>query len=133
MAINPQLAGVLLVGAIGVAVFSFLSVSTWASQRRREREAYYQSLTFRKIAQSQGAGGNSALEFLREEERIGARRRREGHKLGGLVTIAVGIGLMIFLAAVDRGDREPAYLLGVIPLLIGGALLVYAYLLGPKE
>jgi len=61
-----------------VAVFSFVAVAAWASERRREREAYYKSETLKKIAESQGPGSSSALELLREEERIEARRRREG-------------------------------------------------------
>jgi len=40
---------------------------------------------------------------------------------------------MVFIKAVDRGDPDPAYLVGLIPLLIGVALLAYTYLLAPKE
>ena len=116
-----------------VAVFSFVAVATWASERRQEREAYYKSEMLKKIAESQSAGATSALDFLREEEKISARRRREGQKLGGLITAGVGIGMMIFLAGVGRKDPEPAYLMGLIPLLIGIALMVYAYWLAPKE
>ncbi len=118
----------LSVGA--VALFSFVALASWSDARRREREAYYRSETLKKIAETQGAGGNAALEFLREEERNAAHRRREGVKLGGLITMAVGIGLMVFLLRVER--REPAYMVGLIPLLVGGALLGYAYFLAPK-
>jgi peptidoglycan/LPS O-acetylase OafA/YrhL len=116
-----------------VALFSFIAVATWSAERRREREAYYKSETLKKIAESQGSGAASALEFLREEERIASRRRREGQKLGGLITTAVGIALMILIAGVNRNDSEPAYLAGLIPLLVGVALLVYGYFLAPKE
>ncbi|HXZ20384.1 MAG TPA: hypothetical protein VEG63_10570 [Candidatus Acidoferrales bacterium] len=116
-----------------VAVFSFVAVSVWSWERRREREAYYKSETLKKFAESQGQGAGSALEFLREQERIASRRRREGHKLGGMITAAVGIGMMIFLAGVGRNDPEPAYLVGLIPLLIGVVLLLYGYFLAPKE
>jgi hypothetical protein len=53
--------------------------------------------------------------------------------LGGLITVAVGIGLMVFINAVDRSDPTPAYLLGLIPLLIGVALLAHTYVLAPKQ
>ncbi|HEY6271639.1 MAG TPA: DUF6249 domain-containing protein [Terriglobales bacterium] len=119
----------LSVGAI--ALFSFVAVATWSESRRREREAYYRSETLKKIAETQGAGGSAALEFLREEEKNASHRRREGIKLGGLITVAVGIGFIVFLAAEER--REPAYLVGLIPLFVGLALLAYAYLLAPKE
>lgn len=34
---------------------------------------------------------------------------------------------------VDRSDPSPAYLVGLIPLLIGVALLAYTYVLAPKH
>jgi len=61
------------------------------------------------------------------------RRRLEGQRLGGLITVAVGLGLMIFIKAVSSEDREPAYLVGLIPLLIAVAFLAYAYLRALKE
>ena len=115
-----------------VALFSFVAVVVWSAQRRREREAYYNSETVRKIAESQGAGGAAALEYVRELERNAARHRQEGQKLGGLVTVAVGLSLMIFMKFVDREDPEPGYLVGLIPLFIGFAILGYAYFLAPK-
>jgi hypothetical protein len=121
-----------------IALFSFIAVAAWADARRREREAYYKSETLKKIAEAQGTGASSAVEFLREEalrraedKKNAAQHRREGIKLGGLVTAAVGIGLMTFLRAIERD--EPVYLVGLIPLLIGVALLAYSYLLAPKE
>jgi Flp pilus assembly protein TadB len=115
-----------------ICVFTFTSIASWAEARRKERVAYYKSETLKKIAETQGAGGATALEFLREEDRIVTRRAREGMKLGGLVMIAVGASLMIFLGTLvteNRGVME----VGVIPLLIGVALLVYAYWLAPKD
>jgi hypothetical protein len=114
-----------------VAVFSFVSVAVWADNRRKEREAFYRSETVKKIAESQAGGGGSAVEYLREEERIAMRRRREGVRLGGLITAAVGVGLMVFLHGVET--VEPAYLMGLIPLLVGVALLSYSYLMAPKD
>lgn len=133
MNMNQMLPIFLFLSVASVALFSFVAVAVWSSERRREREAYYRSETLRKIAETQGAGGSSAIEFLREEEKNAVRRRQEGQKLGGLITVAVGIGMMVFIAAVDRSDPEPTYLVGLIPLLIGVALLSYTYLLAPKQ
>jgi len=133
MNMNQILPIFLFLSVASIALFSFRAVAVWSSERRREREAYYRSETLRKIAETQGAGGSAAIEFLREEEKNAARHRREGQKLGGLVTVAVGIGIMVFIKAVDIRDPEPAYLVGLIPLLIGVARLVYAYFLAPKE
>ncbi len=127
----------LLIPGIGsIAVFSWLAVAAWSDARRREREAYYKSEMVKKIAETQGAGAASALEVLREQEKIHDRHRREGLKLGGLITGVVGIGLMILLRALTRDsslDIPPAtFLAGLIPLLIGIALLVYVQFMVPK-
>jgi hypothetical protein len=118
-----------IVGSI--ALFSFLAVSAWAEARRKEREAYYRSETLKKIAESSAEGAKSAIELLHEQEKSAIRRRLEGMKLGGLITAAVGIGMMVFLHGVEH--EEPAYLVGLIPLLIGAALLTYTFFLAPKE
>jgi len=123
----------IFLGLSSIALFSFIAVARWATERRREREAYYRSETVKKIAEAQGAGGGSALEFLREEEKIEARRKREGQKLGGLITMAVGVGLMIFLYSIPDPDARFAYRVGLIPLLIGVVLLGNALLAARKE
>jgi hypothetical protein len=126
--------GVFLVPIVGsIALFSFLAVASWSDARRKEREAYYRSDALKKIAESSSEGAKSAVEYLREQEVIASRKRIEGMKVGGLITAAVGVGTMFFLHAVahDPGD-EGVYLLGVIPLLIGVALMVYAFVLAPK-
>ncbi len=123
---------VFLVPIVGsIALFSFLGVAAWSEARRKEREAYYTSDTLKKIAESSGEGARSALELLREQEKNAVKRRIEGMKLGGLITAAVGIGVMVFLRGIVRD--EPVYLAGLIPLLIGLALLLYPLLLAPKE
>lgn len=114
-----------------IALFSFLGVASWSEARRKEREAYYRGETLKKIAEASSEGAKSALELLHEQDRIVARRRLEGVKLGGLITSAVGIGVMVFLRAMER--FEPVYLAGVIPLLVGLALLGYAFGLAPKD
>ena len=88
----------------------------------REREAYYRSETLKKIAET--GGGAAALEYLREDDRKSALRRRQAIKLGGVITIAAGIGFMVFLRAVE--SHEPVYLIGLMPVLVGVVLLVYA-------
>lgn len=118
-----------------VSLFSFLAVSSWLRARLRERQAFYKSETIKKIAESQG--GNAALEYLLEGERTAARQRHESRKLSGLITVAVGIGVVIFLRRVpisphSNGDSS-AYLVGIIPILVGAALLFYSYLLAPKN
>jgi hypothetical protein len=116
-----------------IALFSFLSVTVWSEARRKEREAYYTSETLKKIAESSGEGAKGALELLREQEKSAVRRRLEGLKLGGLITTVVGIGLMVFLHGIVEREDGPVYLVGLIPLLVGLALLIYPLFLAPKE
>jgi hypothetical protein len=121
----------MLVPIVGsIALFSFLAVNGWADARRKEREAYYRNETFKKIAESSGEAARSTLELMREQEKNFAKRRLEGLKIGGLVTTATGIGVMVLLRGLVHDD--PVYLAGLIPFLIGVALLVYPFLLAPK-
>ena len=121
-----------------ICVFTFVSIAAWSDARRKEREAYYKSETLKKIAEAPGTGGQTALEYLREEERIrvarAERQAGEGRRLGGLVTVAVGAGLMLFLWGITGHDTDArgVYLVGAIPFLIGVALLLYSYVLAPK-
>ena len=114
-----------------VSIFAFTSVASWADARRREREAFYQSETLKKIAESTAPGAAAALDIIREQARIVERSRVEGQRLGGFVTIAVGLGLAVLLKFLVTD--EPVYLVGLIPLLVGVALLVYVAKFAPKE
>jgi hypothetical protein len=114
-----------------IALFSFLSVAAWSDARRKEREEYYKNETLKKIAESSGEGAKAAIELLREQNKGLARRRLEGMKLGGLITAVVGVGVMVLLRGLVQD--EPVYLVGLIPLLIGLALLLYTFFLSPKE
>ena len=125
------IAGIMVPLVGSIALFSFLAVASWSEARRKERETYYKTETLKKIAESSGEGAKSALELLREQEKNAAKRRLEGMKLGGLITAVVGIGVMVLLHGLEH--EEPVYLAGLIPLLIGLALLAYPFLLAPKE
>ena len=118
--------------AIGaVALFSFLSINAYVDGRRKERDAYYKSENVRRMTESQGAGAAAAVELLREEDRLRAWRRLEGIKLGGMITTAIGLGIMLFLGIGDDNHLEGASI-GVVPFLVGVALLLYVYRLASK-
>jgi hypothetical protein len=124
----------LSVGAVSLFVV-FIPLITWMENRRKEREAFYKADTLRRIAEASTESAKTAVALLREEERIKARKVREGMKIGGVINIGVGIGLMIFLRALlgphgaDGGTTGPVFLCGLIPGLIGVAMLVYVYVL----
>lgn len=122
--------------SVGAAsLFAFLTVAAYTESRRRERESYYKNDMLKKIAESQSSSAVATIEYLREEQQASAIRKaqkqREGYSLGGLITAAVGIGLMVFLRAMVH--NEPVYLIGMIPLLLGLALLAHAYLLPARN
>lgn len=119
----------LSIGAVALFVV-FIPLTTWIESQRKEREAFYKAETMRRVAESTSDGAKAAVEMMREQARLQETRKREGMKIGGLVNLAVGVGVMIFLHALVKG--EPVYLCGLIPGLIGAALLTYALLLAPK-
>jgi hypothetical protein len=114
----------LSIGAI--ALFGiFIPTVTWIDSRRKEREAFYKAETIRRLAESSGDGAKAAVELLREEERIKQVKVREGLKLTGVINVAAGLGITIFL----RGLLHGAALCGMIPGFVGLAMLAYVYFL----
>jgi hypothetical protein len=111
------------------SLFTFVAVTVWAGERRKEREAYYQSEVLKKIAESPGSG-TAAQDYMRERQRMSDRNTRGGIRLAGLIIFAAGGGLMIFFDALRDG---PPPALGAIPMLIGIALLFYGQFLAPKD
>jgi len=57
----------------------------------------------------------------------------KGQDRGGTITIAVGVGMMIFLYSVPDPDARFAYRVGLIPLLIGTVLLGNALFSAHKD
>jgi len=115
--------------AAAFALFGiFIPAVTWMDSRRKEREAFYRSEVIRRVADASGEGAKAAMELLREHSLIERRKQREGMKLGGLITLAVGIAMMIFLRSASHGT-DSGYFVGLIPAMVGVALLVYVYFL----
>lgn len=105
----------------------FIPLVSWIEGRRKEREAFYKAETMRRLTEASGEGARAALELMREEHRLKQIKTMEGLKIGGLVNLAVGVGLGFMLRTLT-GTSGP-YLVGLIPGLIGVALLVYVFFL----
>jgi uncharacterized protein DUF6249 len=58
------------------------------------------------------------------------RRRAQGLMVGGIVTIAVGLGLMAFLNFME--EHGNAWAVGIIPTAVGIALLLSSFLVRPR-
>ena len=132
--INPENLALTIPIVSTLAFFIFLSIYIWVHAKRREREAFYKNETLRRIAESPD-GGAAALEFLKEEQRLKDRKRREGRKIGGLVNGTLGLVLTIFLFTIRATfpNEDWFYLVGLVPLSVGAALLAYSYWLAPKN
>jgi fatty acid desaturase len=116
-----------MVTVIAAAALSLIAVLAWLNLRKREREAHYRSEAVRRIVETGDAA--AALEIIRELQNADTSRMRNGARLAGLVTIAAGIGLTVFLAAAVAGAEHPIYLVGLIPILVGVALLIFTELI----
>ena len=127
----------LFLSVVMVSVFSFISIAVWTEARRKEREAYYKAESTRRLTEVPAEAAQQVIEVLKEEQRIRQAELRtkevkviEGMKIGGLVNIAVGVALMFLIHGTNH--ENSAYLVGLIPGLIGVALLVYALFMAPK-
>ena len=123
---NPEALVMFVPIACTVSLFTFLVFAVWFGTRQKEREAYYKSETLRRITEASGDGAKAAIDLLREEERLKRIKAREGIKIGGVINVGVGIGLLIFLGALVS---VKVALCGLIPGLIGVGMLVYVYVL----
>jgi hypothetical protein len=113
--------------AIILIVFAFVSVLHWIDSQRKERDAFYKAETVRRVTEASGEGAQAALELMKADERLKRLKAREGLKIGGLINIGVGVGVMIFLHELLPGTA--IYLSGSIPALIGVGFIAYVYVL----
>lgn len=117
----------LSIGAISI-FGTFIPAVTWIDSRRKEREAFYRAETLRRIAESTSEGAKAAVELLREESRRNQLKTREGLKIGGVITLGVGVAMTIMMWTVSKTDPG-APLVGLIPGFVGLAMLVYVFFL----
>jgi hypothetical protein len=126
--VNPETLN--FVGAMicAIGLLTFLTVATYLSQRRKERDTYYR-FELRKKALEQGAPAEALIELQHQEDLLHQRRRRESQRLGGLITAGSGIGLLGIV--LTKHDSE-AIGVAFLPLFIGLALFVYAQWMAPR-
>jgi len=126
----PDMGGIglwLFLSVASVSMFVvFIPMIVYLGTRQKEREAFYKAETIRRVAEASSDGAKATIDLLREENRMTLIKMREGLKIGGVITLGVGIGLIAFL--VPLAGKTVA-LCGLIPGFIGLAMLVYVYLL----
>lgn len=124
---SPAMGMWLFLSVGAVSLFGvFIPLITWIDSRRKEREAFYKADTMRRLVESSGEGAKAAIELLREEERLKARKTLEGIKIAGVINLCVGVALTIFLYAMLGSGHGSPYLCGLIPGFIGIGMLAYA-------
>jgi hypothetical protein len=128
---NQYLVAIVITGIAMICSFTFASVSAWAKQRRKEREAFYRGEVLKKLTDSTGTQAQQIIEMLREQDRSAERQGREKRKLAGLILTGTGIGLIGMFSLVTPNQNHE-WAIGLIPLLIGLAMLLYAYVLAPR-
>lgn len=126
----PDMGGIgiwLFLSVASVAMFVvFIPLVTWIGSRQKEREAFYKAEMIRRVAEASPDGAKATIDLLREQNRMNLIRTKEGLKIGGIICLAVGVGLVAFL---QRLAGSQVALCGLIPGLIGLAMLVYVYFL----
>jgi hypothetical protein len=118
----------LSIGAVCLFVV-FIPLVTWIENRRKEREAFYQAETIRRLAESSGEGAKAAMELMREQNRLARIKMLEGMKIGGIINLGVGVALVIFLRVLLGSGQGSPFLCGLIPGFIGIGMLAYAFFL----
>lgn len=119
------MAALWMISIIVTASLAFVSVMVWLENRRKEREAHYRNETARRIAEASDPA--PLLEYARDLERADAAGTRTKARVAGLVTLAAGAALMVFLHQAAPGTA--AWLVGLLPLLVGAALLLLSELI----
>jgi hypothetical protein len=118
----------LSVGA--VALFAvFIPLVTFIDSRRKEREAFYKAETIRRLSESSGEGAKAAMELMREEGRQKQIKTIEGLKVAGLINLFIGVALTIFLRALVGSGSGSPWLCGLMPAMVGVAMLIYVFAL----
>ena len=131
-----DLAGVfaVMIPIVGsVALFTFLAISRVADNRRMQEEARAKYEFLKKMAE----GGSFDVQKYMEFEQIEAAARRgrkiENLKIGGLILVAIGFGLSVFLYIIDSEDGGNVAAVGVMPGMIGLAMFAGAWMMSRSQ
>jgi hypothetical protein len=117
---------VAMVGAFAVAITRIIAAQRQAELAQRERiAAIERGIDPSKLPSLAGNGGSDAWSRYSSPH-----RRAQGLLIGGLVTFAVGVGTSVFLYGVDSNHK--AWSMGLIPLLVGLALILGAAIIWPR-
>jgi Flp pilus assembly protein TadB len=128
----------LMAAVIVVAFFSLQAVVHWTTARSAERRTRERYALLAKVAEQPRETADVVIALLREDDAKDDLRRRErrrihrlGQLLGGLMIVAVGVGLGVFLWALV--PDKPLWLIGLMLVLMGLVLFNFAYFAKPES
>jgi len=116
----------LFLAVSAVALFTFIAVASWTRARKEERIALYRSELLKKVAEQPGEGARQVLEILRQEAAQKELAKRRGLLLAGMITGAVGIGVMVMLSGIKDPELS-VWTVGLFPFLIGLVMVLFAW------
>lgn len=124
----------IFVAAIVVAVFAFLSIVAWVTAPAKERQARDRFALLKALAEQPGENARRVLDLLEQEDKERALKKARDERRswldGGIILIAIGLGLTGMLMAHGGLDDWSA---GLIPFVLGLALMLIGYFRGSKE
>ena len=118
---------VAIIGGVTMGIIRTLGQQRMAELARRERiAAIERGIDLDKLPPVMGPGGYDDYSFG-----DGRLRRAHGLLIAGSILIAVGIGLLVLLKSVE--PEKSHWMLGLLPMLVGGALLASCAVIWPKK
>ncbi len=120
-----------IVGGITAGIVRTLGQQRLMEMAQRERiAAIERGLDPSKLPPMQVAGGGDDLASMYLSPTEYSRRRSQNLMTGGVITLFVGIGVMLFLKVMDGGDRT--WGVGIVPCPVGHGLLISSWLVRPS-
>ena len=117
---------VAIVGGITAGIVRTMGQQRLAELAARERlAAIERGIDPSKLPPPPSVGGDNPYMFSHDP-----RHRAQGLMIGGLVTLAVGIGLSVLIWT--NSEESHGWAVGLIPGLVGVALLLSAWIVWPK-
>ena len=121
---------VAIVGGITAGIVRTLGQQRLMEMAQRERiAAIERGLDPAKLPPIAMGGGGDDLSSMYLSPYEYSRRRSQNLMTGGVITMSVGIGVMLFLYVVD-GHNE-SWGVGIVPFTIGIGLLISSWLVRP--
>jgi hypothetical protein len=115
---------VAIIGGITAGIVRTLGQQKIAELAMRERiAALEKGLDLARLPALPTVGDPGEASFHAVTPRERALRTSQGLRIGGLVTVAGGTGLAVLLVAIPESRETLIWLIGLIPVLVGLALL----------